>query len=63
MELSGYTAGSVDKLVRGVLDAVTQSGVWTDDALVVDLRAREFWTGTSTDSYPVSGCRLYIERL
>lgn len=57
------TTPDLDKLVRGVFDAVTQSGVWTDDALVVELKAREFWTGTNTDSYPVSGCRLYIERL
>lgn len=57
------TTPDLDKLVRGVFDAVTQSGVWTDDCLVVQLQARELWTGTSTDSYPVSGCRLYIERL
>lgn len=57
------TTPDLDKLVRGVFDAVTQSGVWTDDALVVQLQAREVWTGTNTDSYPVSGCRLYIERL
>lgn len=57
------TTPDLDKLVRGVFDAVTQSGVWTDDALVVQLQAREVWTGSTTDSYPVSGCRLYIERL
>ncbi len=57
------TTPDLDKLVRGVFDAITQSGVWTDDCLVVQLQAREVWTGTSTDSYPLPGARIYIERL
>lgn len=29
----------LDKLVRGLLDGITQAGVWRDDSRVVDLRA------------------------
>jgi Holliday junction resolvase RusA-like endonuclease len=57
------TTPDLDKLVRGVFDSITQSGAWTDDCLVVQLQAREVWTGTSTDSYPLPGARIYIERL
>lgn len=33
----------IDKLVRSVLDGITDSGVWGDDALVVSLTANEFY--------------------
>lgn len=55
------TTPDLDKLCRGVMDAVTQAGLWTDDCLVVELVANEVWAGSSTDSYPVPGARIYIE--
>ncbi len=55
------TTPDLDKLVRGCCDSITQSGLWTDDALVVELVANEVWAGPSTDSYPVPGARIFIE--
>ena len=57
------TTPDLDKLVRGVFDSITQSGVWTDDCLVVDLSARERWIGSTTDTYPVPGARIHIRSL
>lgn len=57
------TTPDLDKLVRGVFDALTQGGAWVDDCLVVELFAREVWTGQTTDTYPVSGARIHISRL
>lgn len=57
------TTPDIDKLIRAVLDSVTQAGIWEDDCQVVELHAKELWAGSSTDSYPVPGCRLYIEAL
>ncbi len=34
----------IDKLARAVLDAITSSGLWRDDSLVVDLRASKWFT-------------------
>jgi crossover junction endodeoxyribonuclease RusA len=34
----------VDKLTRAVLDAITSSGLWRDDSLVVDLRASKWFS-------------------
>lgn len=55
------TTPDLDKLCRGVMDSVTQAGLWTDDCLVVELVANEVWASPSTDSYPVPGARIYIE--
>lgn len=54
------TTPDLDKLVRGVFDALTQANAWVDDCLVVDLIAREVWTGETSDTYPVSGARVSI---
>lgn len=57
------TTPDLDKLLRGAFDAITQSGLWTDDCLVVEITARERWIGTTTDTYPVSGARIHIKSL
>ena len=57
------TTPDLDKLVRGVFDSITQSRLWVDDCLVVDLHAREVWCGETADTYPVSGARVTISAL
>lgn len=53
----------LDHLIRAVGDSLTQAGVLVDDALIVQVEARKLWTGSSTDTYPVSGARVYLKRL
>lgn len=57
------TTPDLDKLVRGVFDSLTQARVWVDDCLVVELFAREVWTGETTDTRPVSGATITVEAL
>ena len=37
--------GDIDKLVRAILDALSDAKVWTDDARVVELHALKDWCG------------------
>jgi len=39
------TVGDVDKLSRGILDALTDAGVITDDRYVIELHASKQWAG------------------
>lgn len=39
--VTSRAAGDVDKLLRSTFDALTTAGVWLDDSLVVDVRARK----------------------
>jgi crossover junction endodeoxyribonuclease RusA len=55
------TTPDIDKLVRGVCDALTLGGAWADDCLVVQLEAAEVWCGVDTS--PVSGANIEIWRL
>lgn len=49
----------LDKLVRGVFDALTEASVWTDDALVVCLHARKEF---ADDEHPM-GVYVRIDEL
>ena len=49
------TPPDLDKLCRAVFDALSGT-VWLDDALVVDLNARAFWT-TDTEA---QGCHITV---
>lgn len=53
----------LDHLIRAIGDSLTQAGVLVDDALIVQVQARKFWTGSTTDTYPVPGARVYLKRL
>lgn len=55
------TTPDIDKLIRGCFDAVSASGLWADDQLVVDVHAREIWAGPT--SYPSPGAKIFIEAL
>lgn len=49
------TTPDLDKLVRGVFDSITQSRLWVDDCLVVELLAKEVWCGKNTRHLPRVG--------
>jgi Holliday junction resolvase RusA-like endonuclease len=52
----------LDHLVRAVGDSLTQAGVLLDDSLIVEIVARKFWTGSTTDTCPEAGARVYLSR-
>lgn len=52
-------SGDLDKLIRAVFDAITDSGTWRDDSQVVDLRARKGWCGDE-DELPTPGVQVEI---
>lgn len=54
-----YHAGKpdADNLAKAVMDALTQLGIWRDDACVVDLRVRKFYVRASD---PDAGCTISI---
>lgn len=49
-----------EKLARGAHDALTQVGIWRDDALVVDQRARKVFPGEDSSALDVPGCVIRI---
>lgn len=49
----------VDKLARGVLDALDAAGVFGDDSQVVDLHAIKRFAG-SDDALPIPGVRITV---
>lgn len=53
----------LDHLVRAVGDSLTQAGVLVDDSLIVEIEARKLWTGSTPDTYPIAGARVYLSRL
>jgi len=43
----------IDKLMRAVLDSLTDAMVWTDDSLVVSVLARKVWVDRWTEQQGV----------
>lgn len=41
----------VDNYSKGVLDAITHAGLWTDDSLVVDMRVRKAWARKGEEGF------------
>lgn len=52
----------IDKLERAVLDALTDAGVWVDDAQVVDLHAVKHYPGPDIGQH-VPGVRITVWRV
>lgn len=52
----------LDKLARGVLDALTDSGVWKDDALVVRLAAEKTYVGAD-DALDAPGALITVTEI
>ena len=55
--------GDGDKLTRAVFDSLTTAGVWTDDRLCVDHRARKFYAGEDELALPQPGVVIILEPL
>lgn len=53
----------LDHLVRAVGDSLTQAGVLVDDSLIVEIDARKLWTGSTPETYPKPGARVYLSRV
>jgi len=51
----------LSKLVRSTEDALTESGVWEDDARVVLCISRKVFPGEGSDSLAIPGAVIYIE--
>ena len=50
----------LSKLVRSTEDALTEAGVWDDDAQVVHCRAAKVYPGEGDDSLHVPGCVIRV---
>lgn len=57
-------APDLSKLIRSTEDALTDAGVWIDDARVVECRARKVYVGTGGyGALMTPGCRIRVEAL
>lgn len=56
-------SGDIDKLQRACFDALTDAGVWKDDALVADVRARKVWANEHELALDIPGVRIEISAL
>jgi Holliday junction resolvase RusA-like endonuclease len=52
----------IDKLVRSTFDALTDAGVWTDDARVVKLAASKTFPGDTVDALSSPGVVIRVWR-
>lgn len=53
----------LSKLVRSTEDALTDAGVWEDDARIVRLVATKCYPGEGTDSLHIPGCVIHISEV
>ena len=54
----------IDKLLRSTLDALTEAGVFTDDARVVEFsRLAKVFPGEDPEALDVPGCRIDVEAI
>ena len=58
----GARAGDVDKLARGCLDALTDSGIWRDDSQVVRLHAEKDYPQDAA-GHLVPGCIVIVREV
>jgi crossover junction endodeoxyribonuclease RusA len=55
------SAPDLSKLARATEDALTDAGVWTDDARVSEyLRLAKVWCGSDPGALPVPGVRIEV---
>ena len=58
------TSSDIDHHARAVLDAITHSSLWRDDAQVVELHARKVWAaGPGIDTLDRPGAVIHIWQL
>lgn len=53
----------LSKLVRSTEDALTDAGIWRDDARVVECRAAKRYPGEGAHALDAPGCVIEIERI
>jgi len=53
----------LSKLVRSTEDALTDSGIWRDDARVVECTAAKRYPGEGVDALDAPGCVIEISRV
>lgn len=53
----------LSKLIRSTEDALTQAGVWEDDARVVSCHASKVFPNSCVDALDVPGCVIRIESM
>jgi Holliday junction resolvase RusA-like endonuclease len=54
----------LDKLLRAVFDALTDAGVWRDDAAAAELgRVAKVWCGEDPDAFPSPGALIIVRGL
>lgn len=59
----GHGLGDIDKLQRAIFDALTDAGAWSDDRLIVDVRARKLYAGEDELALDQAGVDIVIEPL